>query len=120
MRNLVADRLDQNADNSFTVSQEPEVANNQRMDIWLQNQNAEYPIPIELKLLDKDWSGPKLCERLHNQLAGDYLRDGTERCGVFLLIWQGRKPAKRWKIDRKLVGVPDLRDALEKRLVHEF
>ena len=114
MRNLVADRLDQNADHSFTVSQEPEVANNQRMDIWLQNHNAEYPIPIELKLLDKNWSGPKLSERLHNQLAGDYLRDGTERCGVFLLIWQGIKSAKRWKIGGTLVGVSALQDALKK------
>ena len=114
MRNLVADRLNQNADHSFTVSQEPEVSNNQRMDIWLQNQNAEYPIPIELKLLDKNWSGPKLCERLRNQLAGDYLCDGTERCGAMLLIWQGRKSAKQWKIGGKLVGVSDLQDALKK------
>ena len=114
MRNLVADRLAQNADHSFTVSQEPEVSNRQRMDIWLQNQNAEYPIPIELKLLDKNWTGPKLCERLRNQLAGDYLCDGTERCGAMLLIWQGRKSAKQWKIGGKLVSVSDLQDALKK------
>ena len=100
MRNLVAGWLSQNAVNHFSVSQEPELANTQRMDIWLQNQNARYPIPIELKLLDKGWTGPKLCERLRNQLVGDYLRDGTDRCGVMLLVWQGSKAwaevASRW------------------------
>ena len=112
MCNLVAGWLEQNADNLFTVSQEAEIANKQRIDIWLQNPNAGHPIPIEMKLLDKGWTGPKLCERLRNQLVGDYLRDGTDRYGVMLLIWQGIKP-KRWKIDGKLVDISTLQDTLK-------
>ena len=116
MRNLVAGYLWQNADSSFSVSQEPEVANSQRMDIWLQNPSVRHPVIIELKLLDKKWTGPKLCESLQNQLVKDYLRDGTGRCGVFLLIRQKSNPKnnKQWKIDGKLVGILELQEALEK------
>ena len=60
MRILVADQLVRDADYRFTISQEDEVANRQRMDIRMHNQQSGHPIPIELKLLDK-WSGPKLC-----------------------------------------------------------
>ena len=62
---------------------------------------------------------PELCERLRNQLAGDYLRDGTERCGLMLLVWQGYKLgkgpklARRWQIGGRRVGVSGLRDALK-------
>ena len=113
MRNLVAGWLTQNANHLFEVSQEPELANSQRMDIRLQNQTAGYPIPIELKLLDKGWTGPNLCERLRNQLIGDYLRDSTDRYGVMLLFWKETKSTKRWKIAGHLVGISDLQDALQ-------
>lgn len=65
------------------------VSHCQRMDIWLQNTTVRSPVPIELKLLTKSWSGPVLCARLRNQLAGDYLREESARCGVMLLVWQG-------------------------------
>ena len=83
------------------------------MDIWLQNENVPSPVPIELKLLDKRWTGPQLCERLCNQLAGDYLREATGGCGLFLLVWQGSTPNRRWQIDRRLVGIADVREALK-------
>lgn len=114
MRNLVAGWLDQNAYGNFTITQESEISNRQRMDICLQNPSTGYPIPVELKLLDKGWTGPDLCERLRNQIAGDYLRDGTERDGVMLLVRQGVKPEKRWKIEGKLVDISILQDALQK------
>ena len=89
IRGLVAGWLNQNRANPFTVAEEPELANRQRMDIRLQNQSVPSPVPIELKLLDKDWTGPRLCERLCNQLVGDYMREATGGCGVMLLVWQG-------------------------------
>ena len=113
IRNLVAGWLNQNWTNPATIAQEPELANGQRMDIWLQNQNVPSPVPVELKLLDKRWTGPKLCERLRNQLAGDYLREATGGCGLMLLIWQGSKPLRRWMIDGRRVGIAGLRDALK-------
>ena len=63
-------------------------------------------------MLDKGWSGPDLCERLRNQLAGDYLREVTAGCGVFLLVWQGSKPDRQWEVNGELVGVSDLQQAL--------
>ncbi|MYK84658.1 MAG: hypothetical protein F4024_19220 [Gammaproteobacteria bacterium] len=113
MRNLITGWLNQNWRNSFTTAQEPELANSQRVDIWLQNPNVPSPIPVELKLLDKGWTGPKLCERLRNQLLGDYLREGTEGCGLMLLVWQGSKPRRRWLINGARVGVFDLAEALK-------
>ena len=114
MRNLVAGWLDQNANSHFTITQEAEISNKQRIDIWLQNPSTRYPIPIELKLLDNGWTGPGLCERLRNQLARDYLCEGVERDGVMLLIRQGVKPKKRWMVEGKLVDISTLQDALEK------
>jgi len=84
------------------------------MDIWLHNTNVQSPVPIELKLLDKNWSGLKLCERLRNQLAGDYLREESAGCGVFLLVAQNVNPEKRWKISGRNVPLNELADALKK------
>jgi hypothetical protein len=113
MRRLIAGWLRQQCRDQYTTAQEPELANSQRMDIWLHNTNVHSPVPIELKLLDKGWSGPSLCERLRNQLVGDYLREESAGCGVMLLVWQGRSPKKRWTINGRRVGLSELSSALK-------
>lgn len=113
MRTLVAGWLNQQCREQYTTAQEPELANSQRMDIWLHNTNVRSPVPIELKLLDKGWSGPKLCERLRNQLVGDYLREESAGCGVMLLIWQGIIPDKHWMINGQRVELGGLVNALK-------
>jgi len=113
MRTLIAGWLNQQCRDQYTTAQESELANSQRMDIWLHNTNVHSPVPIELKLLDKGWSGPKLCERLRNQLVGDYLREESAGCGVMLLVWQGSKPKKQWTINGHLVGLSELASALK-------
>ena len=113
VRVLVAGWLNPRWGNPFTVAEESELANRQRMDIRLQNQSIPSPVPIELKLLDKRWTGPQLCERLRNQLVGDYMREATAGCGVMLLVWQGKKPDRRWKIDGRRVRLEELCDALK-------
>ena len=113
LRNLVAGWLNQDSGNLYTVAQEFEVANRQRMDICLQNANVPSSIPIELKLLDKRWSGPDLCKSLRCQLAGDYLREATGGCGLMLLVWKGSKPGRNWMINRRRVGIADLCAALK-------
>jgi len=113
MRNLVAGWFNLQCRNQYTTAQEPELANSQRMDIWMHNTNVRSPVPIELKLLDKDWSGPKLCERLRNQLVGDYLREESAGRGVMLLVWSGTKPEKRWMINGRRVGLSQLAVALK-------
>lgn len=114
MRTLIASELRKLGLTKYVTAQEPELANGQRMDIWLHNTNVQSPVPIELKLLDKKWTGPKLCERLRNQLAGDYLREKSSGCGVFLLVAQNITSTKRWKINDKNVLLADLADALKK------
>ena len=113
LRTLVTGWLNSRWDNKFTTAQEPELANNQRMDIWLHNESVRSPVPVELKVLDKRWSGPMLCERLRNQLAGDYLRHEKEGCGVMLLAWQGRNANRKWRINGELADVTGLQKALK-------
>jgi len=113
MRNLIAGWLNQQCREQYTTAQEPELANSQRMDIWLDNTNVHSPVPIELKLLDKGWTGPELCERLRNQLVGDYLREESAGCGVMLLVWQGKEREKRWTINGRRVELCNLASALK-------
>jgi len=113
MRNLVVGWLNGRSSGLYTCAQENELSNNQRPDIWMQSAQVASAVPIELKVLDQGWSGPVLCERLRNQLAGDYLREETACCGVLLLVWQGRSNKRSWEIDGKRVTLLDLRTALD-------
>jgi hypothetical protein len=113
MRKLVAGWLNQHCRDQYTTAQEPELANSQRMDIWLQNMYVQSPVPIELKLLDKGWTGPKLCERLRNQLAGDYLRQESAGCGVMLLVWQGKNTKSGWMVNQRRIRLVELANALK-------
>lgn len=113
MRNLISGRLQDKAMGRYACAQENELPNGQRPDIWVQNSGVSAPVPIELKLLDKRWTGPKLCERLRNQLVGDYLRDKGARSGVMLLVWQGRGTQQKWDIDGRMESVENLERALQ-------
>ena len=112
MRNLITGRLNDLANGRFTCAQENEMPNAQRPDIWVQRPGIT-PVPIELKLLDNSWTGPKLCERLRNQLAGDYLREEAGGRGIMLLVWQGRVPDRKWQIGKDLVDLNNLETALQ-------
>ena len=113
IRNLVAGWLSSHSLNYYTCAQENELSNKQRPDILMQSAQVDSAVPIELKVLDQDWSGPEICERLRNQLAGDYLREGVASCGVMLLIWQGRSSKSRWKIGDRMVALMELEEALK-------
>lgn len=112
MRNLITGRLNDLANGRYDCAQENELPNAQRPDIWVQRPGLT-SVPIELKLLDNGWSGPDLCERLRNQLAGDYLRDEGGGRGVMLLVWQGRVPERRWQIEGRIVELDGLEEALQ-------
>lgn len=112
MRNLIAGELTRRAQGRYTCAQENELANAQRPDLFVQASSVTHPVPVELKLLDKGWSGPDLCERLRNQLAGDYLREGQRRSGVFLLVWTGEQAERRWQIGGRNVGTAELEKVL--------
>ena len=112
VRNLITGRLNDLANGKYTCAQENEMPNSQRPDIWIQTPDVT-PVPIELKLLDNRWTGPELCERLRNQLAGDYLRAEAGGRGIMLLTWQGRAADRNWEIDGCRVDLKGLETALQ-------
>ena len=112
MRNLVAGWLNERSSGRYTCAQESEFPNRQKPDILMQSPLVDSPVPIELKLLDIRLSGPKLCERLRNQLAGDYLREAKAGYGIFLLVWHGRSTRRGWQVNGKRVTLSDLPAAL--------
>ena len=121
MRNLIADELRKKAQAKYSISQENELANSQRTDIRLDNSTINSPVPIELKILDKNWSGNDLCERLRNQLVGDYLRERTAGCGIFLLV--SRLTNKNWIIQGNTISLSELENTLQEywhSIAHEW
>ncbi|MFV5639818.1 NACHT domain-containing protein [Acinetobacter oleivorans] len=111
MRNLIASELRKNARGKYSITQENELANSQRTDIRFDNSTVNSAVPVELKLLDKSWSGADLCERLRNQLVGDYLRERTAGCGIFLLVSQSTN--KNWIIEGNTISLSELEKTLQ-------
>lgn len=66
------------------------MADAKRPDLRFNAAAVDTPVSVELKIADK-WPGPKLFERLEEQLCGDYLRDARSTRGVFLLIYRGEQ-----------------------------
>jgi len=90
MRKYIGKELREKAFGRYSIPQEEELADAKRPDLRFHGVGFDRPVPAELKLADK-WSGPKLFERLENQLCGDYLRDNRSNRGIFVLVYQGNK-----------------------------
>lgn len=90
MRKFLGKELREKAFGRYSIPQEEELADAKRPDLRFHGVGFDQPVPVELKLADK-WSGPKLFERLENQLCGDYLRDNRSNRGLFILVYQGSK-----------------------------
>lgn len=74
----------------YVIPQEEELADAKRPDLRFFGVGFDAPVPAELKVADKS-SGHRLCERLENQLCGDYLRDVRSSRGIFVLVYLGDK-----------------------------
>jgi len=92
-RNYIGGWLRDRSSGKYSVSQEEELADRKEPDIRLHGLGYDGPVPIELKIAD-NWSGPKLFERLKNQLSGQYLRDVRSNNEIFLIVYRGKK--KNW------------------------
>jgi hypothetical protein len=79
----------------YSVPQEEELADGTKPDIRIHGCGFDGPVPIELKIVDNSWSAVDLVERLRNQLCDQYLLDIRSNCGIFLLVFLGKK--KFWK-----------------------
>jgi len=113
MRNFLARELRSRAHGRYDVPQESELTDGKRPDLRFHGSGFDAPVPAELKLADR-WTGPKLLERLENQLCGDYLRDSRSRRGLFVLVHNGTE--KAWTVgDGDLVDFDGLVEALAAR-----
>lgn len=95
MRNYLAHELRGKAQGRYTITQEEEFADDKRPDLRFHGAGFDAPVPAELKLAER-WTGPKLYERLENQLSGDYLRDNRSARGIFALV--NRTKGRRWQV----------------------
>ena len=111
MRTLIGWQLGGKANGRYSISQEEELADAKKPDLRFLGMGFDGPVPVELKLAD-NWNGPKLFERLENQLCRDYLRDKRSNRGIYLLVYRGKKT--RWQLpNSKYVVFSDLTDALQ-------
>lgn len=113
IRKFIGRELREKAFDRYSIPQEEELADAKKPDLRFHGTSFDGPVPVELKLAD-NWSGPKLLERMENQLCGDYLRDNRSNRGFFILVYRGKK--KSWKIPDtvKSVNFSELITALEK------
>lgn len=111
LRNLIGVWCNDRARGRYVIPQELELPDAKRPDLWWTCTAFNGPVPTELKIAD-NWTGPKLFERLENQLAGDYLRDDASVRGIYLLVWRGEQ--KRWQLpNTKSVNFDELVKALQ-------
>ena len=97
MRNYIGKELRDKAFGRYSIPQEEELADAKKPDLRFHGAGIDGPVPAELKLAD-NWPGPKLFERLENQLCGDYLRDNRSNRGIFVLVYQGNKNKSHWDV----------------------
>lgn len=111
IRKFIGKWLRDHAAGRYVVPQEEQLADDKRPDYRFQNSQYYAPVPVELKL-SQNWSGPAHFERLENQLCGDYLRDISSSCGIFLLVNHGGQATWETPTKRR-VGFNDLVIALQ-------
>lgn len=87
----IAGWLREHSHGRYSVPREEELADGKRTDIRIHRPEVDAPVPIELKIADNNWSAADLAERLKNQLCGQYLRDPRSSCGVFLVVYRGKR-----------------------------
>jgi hypothetical protein len=88
IRKFIGNWLSARAAGRYVIPQEEQLADDKRPDYRFENSQIYAPVPVELKL-SQNWSGTEHFERLENQLCGDYLRDVSSSCGIFLLLNHG-------------------------------
>ena len=123
LRNYIGHVLREKAFARYSIPQEEQLADDKKPDLRFHGVGFDAPVPAELKIADK-WTGPKLFERLENQLAGDYLRDIRSGRGIFVLIYRGYEKAG-WQVpgSQRFVDFDGLVTALRehwKRLASKY
>jgi hypothetical protein len=113
LRNFIGRELQRMSAGRYQIPQEEELADEKRTDLRFHGIGIEGAVPTELKIADK-WTGPKLYERLENQLSGDYLRDRRSSRGIFLLVNRGKERQRWQRRDGTMVDFEGIVAALQK------
>ncbi|MEI6757227.1 MAG: hypothetical protein WCK85_05170, partial [Chlorobium sp.] len=95
IRKYIGNALRDKAFGRYSIPQEEEFADAKKPDLRFHGAGFDGPVPVELKLAD-NWSGPKLFERLENQLCIDYLRDNRSSRGIYVLVYRGE--TQHWEL----------------------
>ncbi|WP_409322651.1 NACHT domain-containing protein [Pseudomonas putida] len=114
IRNYIGSWCRDRANNRYSITQEEEFADAKKADLRFHGKPFDGQVPVELKLADK-WPGNELCERLENQLCGDYMRDARTTHGIFLLVYHGTRNRRTWTLpsNKQKIEFKDLGDALQ-------
>lgn len=115
LRNYIANELRKNSNGRYSVPQEEELPDTKRTDIRFHAPEIVGAVPVELKIADNNWGGPKLFERLENQLCGDYLRDKHSSNGIYLLVYRGEQETWQHPDTGKPLTFVELVEELRKR-----
>lgn len=91
MQRTIAWRLNERANEAYTVTREEEVADGKCPDIRLSAIGVDHRVAIEVKIADNDWSLTDLEQALRGQLVGQYMRHSNCKGGCLLLTYHGRK-----------------------------
>lgn len=112
LRNFVGGWLRDRSQSRYVVPQEDELADAKRPDLRFITTGFDGPVPIEVKIADR-WSGPKLFERIENQLCNDYLRDSRSSNGIFLLLRNGEQLSWQHPVTGTTLGFSELCTVLQ-------
>ncbi len=109
----LARQLRERSKGRYKVTRESEIDPGKKPDLQIHRPGIA-GVPIEVKWADEPhWTGPKLFERLENQLIGDYLRPHDARCGFFVLGHKGTKKHWQHPEDHHQLTFSELVDALQ-------
>lgn len=111
-RNFIGRELQRMSSGRYQIRQEEELADEKRTDLRFNGIGIEGAVPTELKIADK-WTGPKLYERLENQLSGDYLGDRRSSRGIFLIVNRGKERQHWQRSDGTMVDFAGIVAALQ-------
>ena len=95
VQNWVADRLRKDQGRSYSIEREPHVIEEKEPDIRFRAKASDASVPMEIKVA-ASWSLSELTDAVRAQLAGRYLRDRQNRCGILLLVHQEPRP-RGWR-----------------------
>lgn len=90
VQNWLAEQLTLRAIGRFHVSREVEIANKDKPDIIVSSTSKPFEVVIEVKQADS-WSPNELKTALTVQLAENYLKPKTRRCGVLVVTNHGSR-----------------------------